>query len=151
VIDRESRVTRGLTSGRKRAGRADSNSRLVLVRNPTSKSLDGGGRVSSTCSTSQPIGRTWRQTLRETALQACWPRTGQTTVVIPQTRYTKASAGTYLAYTKFGEGDQDLVWVAGFATHLEVFLGVSAGRSFPAQACDVRPGDLVRQAGDRSR
>jgi class 3 adenylate cyclase len=41
--------------------------------------------------------------------------------VIPQTRYTKASDGTYLAYQEFGEGDQDLLWVPGFATHLEVF------------------------------
>jgi alpha-beta hydrolase superfamily lysophospholipase len=41
--------------------------------------------------------------------------------VIPQTRYTKASDGTNLAYQEFGEGDQDLLWVPGFATHLEVF------------------------------
>jgi class 3 adenylate cyclase/pimeloyl-ACP methyl ester carboxylesterase len=40
--------------------------------------------------------------------------------VIPQTRYTKASDGTYLAYQEFGEGDQDLLWVPGFATHLEM-------------------------------
>ena len=41
--------------------------------------------------------------------------------MIPQTRYTKASDGTYLAYQEFGEGEQDLLWVPGFATHLEVF------------------------------
>ena len=41
--------------------------------------------------------------------------------MIPQTRYTKTSDGTYLAYQEFGEGDQDLLWVPGFATHLEVF------------------------------
>ncbi|HEX6581187.1 MAG TPA: adenylate/guanylate cyclase domain-containing protein [Actinomycetota bacterium] len=41
--------------------------------------------------------------------------------MIPQTRYTKASDGTYLAYQAFGEGDQDLLWVPGAATHLEVF------------------------------
>ena len=41
--------------------------------------------------------------------------------MIPPTRYAKASDGTYLAYQEFGEGDQDLLWVPGFATHLEVF------------------------------
>ena len=41
--------------------------------------------------------------------------------MIPQTRYAKASDGTYLAYQEFGEGDLDLLWVPGFATHLEVF------------------------------
>jgi hypothetical protein len=49
------------------------------------------------------------------------PRTGQTTGVIPETRYAKSSDGTYLAYQEFGEGDQDLLWVPGFATHLEVY------------------------------
>jgi class 3 adenylate cyclase len=41
--------------------------------------------------------------------------------VIPETRYAKSSDGTYLAYQEFGRGDQDLLWVPGFATHLEVF------------------------------
>jgi class 3 adenylate cyclase len=41
--------------------------------------------------------------------------------VIPETRYAKSSDGTYLAYQAFGEGDRDLLWVPGFATHLEVF------------------------------
>ena len=41
--------------------------------------------------------------------------------MIPETRYAKSSDGTYLAYQEFGEGDQDLLWVPGGATHLEVF------------------------------
>ena len=42
--------------------------------------------------------------------------------MIPQTRYTKASDGTYLAYQAFGEGDQDLLWVPGFATQGQEFV-----------------------------
>jgi class 3 adenylate cyclase len=47
--------------------------------------------------------------------------TGRLRAVIPETRYAKAGDGTYLAYQAFGEGDQHLLWVPGFATHLEVF------------------------------
>jgi hypothetical protein len=48
-------------------------------------------------------------------------RNGQTTGRDPQTQYAKASDGTYLASQAFGEGDQHLLWVPGFATHVEVF------------------------------
>jgi class 3 adenylate cyclase len=45
----------------------------------------------------------------------------KTTDVIPETRYAKARDGTYIAYQAFGQGDDDILWIPGFATHLEVF------------------------------
>jgi class 3 adenylate cyclase/pimeloyl-ACP methyl ester carboxylesterase len=40
---------------------------------------------------------------------------------VPETRYAVARDGTYLAYQAFGSGDVDLLYVPGFASHLEVY------------------------------
>jgi len=42
-------------------------------------------------------------------------------VEIPETRYAIASDGAYLAYQLFGDGPVDLLYIPGFASHLEVY------------------------------
>jgi hypothetical protein len=55
--------------------------------------------------------------------QGCFPdKAGRdTSCVVPETRYAKAADGSYLAYQAFGQGNTDLPWLPGFASHLEVF------------------------------
>jgi class 3 adenylate cyclase/pimeloyl-ACP methyl ester carboxylesterase len=41
-------------------------------------------------------------------------------VEIPETRYAIAADGAYIAYQVFGQGDHDVLYAPGFASHLEV-------------------------------
>jgi class 3 adenylate cyclase len=50
--------------------------------------------------------------------------------VIPETRYAKAADGTYLAYQVFGEGPVDLLYIPGWASHLEVYWEYPAAARF---------------------
>ena len=45
--------------------------------------------------------------------------TSYTPVVIPKTRYARASDGVSIAYQVIGDGPRDLVWVPGWISHLE--------------------------------
>jgi hypothetical protein len=45
--------------------------------------------------------------------------TGYTPVVIPKTRYARASDGVSIAYQVLGDGPRDLVWVPGWISHVE--------------------------------
>lgn len=40
---------------------------------------------------------------------------------VPETRHAISSDGTYIAYQIFGEGTTDILYVPGFASHLEVY------------------------------
>ena len=50
--------------------------------------------------------------------------------MIPETRYAKAADGTYLAYQVFGDGPVDLLYIPGWATHLEVYWEYPAAVRF---------------------
>jgi class 3 adenylate cyclase/pimeloyl-ACP methyl ester carboxylesterase len=52
------------------------------------------------------------------------------TTEIPQTRWAVAPDGTYLAYQVFGGGPVDVLYVPGFASHLEVYWEYPAAARF---------------------
>lgn len=51
-------------------------------------------------------------------------------VDVPETRWAKAADGTYLAYQVFGDGPVDLLYISGFASHVEIYWEYPAAARF---------------------
>jgi class 3 adenylate cyclase/pimeloyl-ACP methyl ester carboxylesterase len=51
-------------------------------------------------------------------------------VNVPETRWAKAADGTYLAYQVFGDGPVDVLYIPGFASHVEIYWEYPAAARF---------------------
>ena len=73
----------------------------------------------------------WGQSCADTARLLCQVRNGENVAMeVPKTLYARSGDGAYLAYQVFGHGPVDLLYIPGWATHLEVYWEYPAAARF---------------------